>query len=589
VVYAGGNFTSVHGVSRAGAAALDPVTGAPGAWDPHMGIFNGYGVRVLLPVADRVYVGGGFMQMGGASRLGLAAVDTATGALTPWDPSIRTVTAGTAPPIVTGLAMAGADLLAGGQFEQVGGVPRSDLVRLDTTTARPLSPAPEAPAEARALSASGDNVFVGGRFTTLGAERRSDLVAVRASTGELLPWAPNAARDVVVSLFGNPFFHSSSVAAVAADGDRVYVAISYYDTFADVDRQSVHAFSRASGALLWSVEPTGSVRTLAVMDSLLVVGGEFISPANGLLALAARTGTALDWGGTTSGGPVQALCVTPAGLVVGGSFTSAGGEPRANLALLDRTSGLATDWAPGADGPVWALALAGTTLYVGGDFSTCGGEPRARLAALSLDDGSAEDWDPGANAEVRALACGVPGGAGSGIVYAGGAFTRVGGEARTCVAALRPETGAALPWDGAIGLGHSVLSLAAAGTHVFAGGTQVTADTEPTAGFTALSAPPPSRDVSASARHSERGTLRVEPQPARTVAQVRLRLPYETDAEIGLYDLTGRKLAILEPWGHRAAGEVTISLTARQLQPGLYLVRAITPEGDIAGKLVVLP
>jgi hypothetical protein len=73
------------------------------------------------------------------------------------------------------------------------------------------------------------------------------------------------------------------------------------------------------------------------------------------------------------------------------------------------------------------------------------------------------------------------------------------------------------------------------------------------------------------------------------VAQVRLKLPRETDAEIGLYDLTGRKLAILQPWGHRPAGEVTISLEARQLQPGIYLVRAITPEGDIAGKLVVLP
>jgi hypothetical protein len=174
-------------------------------------------------------------------------------------------------------------------------------------------------------------------------------------------------------------------------------------------------------------------------------------------------------------------------------------------------------------------------------------------------------------------------------VFVGGGFTTVGGQARVSLAAVHPETGAALDWDGAIGLGHSVLALAVAADRVFAGGSQVTTGPEPTRGFTALTAPEPLLDVAEPGARAARGTLRVEPQPARSVAQVRLKLPHETEAEIGLYDLTGRKLAILEPWGRRAAGEVTIALQARQLQPGIYLVRAITPEGDIAGKLVVLP
>lgn len=583
LVYAGGNFSSVDGLSRGGAAALDPSSGTPGAWDPHMGIFNGYGVRALLAVDDKVYLGGGFLQMGGASRVGLAAVDAATGEVSAWDPQVRTVTPGLPPPIVTSLAMAGADLLAGGEFEQVGGSPRADLVRLDTATAVPVLPAPEAPAEARALAVSGANVYVGGRFSTFAPSRRGDLLAIRASTGELLPWSPDATHDVVETHFGNHFFHPSTLVAMAVDTARVYVATSFHDVLSGATRQAVSAFSRASGAALWTFEPNGTSKTLALLDSMLVVGGEFLPPANGLLALDARSGAPVAWAGSTSGGAVQALCPTPAGLAVGGTFTSAGGQPRSNLALLDRTGALVPDWDPGADGAVTALAVAGSRLYCGGDFTLIDGTPRSHLAAISLESGAVESWDPGANAPVRAL------GFDRGVVYAGGEFTTVGGRPRVCLAALDPETGDALPWDAAIGLGHSVRAVEAEGTHVFAGGTQVTSGTESARGFAALLRPEPAPDTEDARARSGRGTLHVEPQPAKSVAQVRLRLPRETDGEIGLFDLTGRRLAVLVPWGHHSAGEYTVDLEHRQLQPGIYLVRAITPEGDLAGKLVVVP
>ena len=583
VVYAGGNFTSVQGLARNGAAALDPVTAAPTAWDPHMGGFNRYGVRTLLALSDRVYLGGGFVQMGGASRLCLAAVDVVSGALMPWDPQVRRVTPGLQPPIITSLEMVGGDLLAGGDFERVGGTSCSDLVRIDTMTAIPVPATPQAPAEARALVASGENVFVGGRFSTLGASRRADLLAVRISTGELLPWAPEATRDVVESLFGSDFFHPSSVVAMAVDTAAVYVAVSFHDVYSGGSREAVSAYSRSSGAALWSVEPSGSVSSLAVLDSLLIVGGDLVSSSTGLLALDARTGARVPWGGSTSGGAVLALCATPAGLAVGGTFATAGGQPRSNLALLDRATGLATDWNPGADGAVTAFALGGATLYCGGDFGRVGGEPRARLASLSLATGEPEPWDPGANAAVRALAFQ------RGILYAGGGFTTVAGQQRVCVAAIHPATGEVLPWNGSIGLGHIVLALSIAGGHVFAGGDQVSAGAEPARGFSAFVAPDPVLDDGSRSARRSHGVLRVEPQPARAVAQVRLKLPRETDAEIGLYDLNGRRLAVLQPWQHHPAGEVTIALEARKLQPGIYLVRAVTPEGDIAGKLVVLP
>jgi len=58
---------------------LDLVSGAATAWNP--GNFNN--VKVLVVSNGVVYVGGGFVFAANALRYRLAAVDAATGALTP--------------------------------------------------------------------------------------------------------------------------------------------------------------------------------------------------------------------------------------------------------------------------------------------------------------------------------------------------------------------------------------------------------------------------------------------------------------------------------------------------------------------------
>lgn len=121
----------------------------------------------------------------------------------------------------------------------------------------------------------------------------------------------------------------------------------------------------------------GEVHDLVVMpNGELVVGGTF-SSAGGVPAacIAAWNGTA--WRalgpGLSGGSPgVRALAVAPNGsLVVGGTFTQAGGAPAAKLARWD---GLA--WSPiggGITGTVEALAhLQDGSLVVGGTFSLAG-------------------------------------------------------------------------------------------------------------------------------------------------------------------------------------------------------------------------
>jgi len=573
-VYAGGDFSTIAGQSRGGAAALDPLTAQPSAWNPQMGSFSTYGVRALLAVGNHIYLGGGFTQMGGTSRVCLAAVDTSSGALTSWDPQL------TDGATVTSLESAGADVVAGGTFGQVGGATRLNLARIDAATGALVPGAPEVPGEARALAMSGSNLLVGGRFASYGGVRRSDLIAVRASTGEVLPWAPDATRDGAEFVFGSVVIHPSSITSMSVDDARVYVGLSIYVPTVGA-ASIVYAFSRATGAKQWEYIACCQVNALAVHDSSLFIGGDFDSPSRAVIAVRTTTGAEIPWGVAVDA-KARALQVTPAGLAVGGEFTSLGGQPRNDLAMLDLGTGLATSWDPQPNGPVWSLALAGNTLFCGGDFTAIGGQSRSRLAALALDTGTPDAWNPGANSTVRTLDFE------QGVLLAGGGFTTIGGQPRTSLAAVNPSSGAVLPLDAGIGPGHSVLSVTMAGGRVFASGSQTTASAEPTLGLTVVVGPDPLLGVDGPGARAGRPVLLVTPQPARSAAQIRLRLPRAVNAELGVYDLAGRRIMLLSPRAARAAGEHAFELATRRLPSGLYLVRASTTDGDATAKLVVL-
>jgi len=106
--------------------------------------------------------------------------------------------------------------------------------------------------------------------------------------------------------------------------------------------------------------------------------------------------------------------------------------------------------------------LSGSTVYAGGAFTNIGGQPRRSIAALEASTGAATAWDPDANSTVSTLVV-------SGLtVYAGGWFTNIGGQVRHYVAALDASTGLATDWDPSAG--SKVNTLALDGTTVYAGG-----------------------------------------------------------------------------------------------------------------------
>jgi hypothetical protein len=163
---------------------------------------------------------------------------------------------------------------------------------------------------------------------------------------------------------------------------------------------------------------------------------------------------------TGKAGRVLTIATNGGVVYLGGDFTamsppgskdsSADVERRHGAALANGGTTLA-DWNPNADKEIRALLVApdGRRIYAGGTFSRIGGQSQSRLAALDPTTGAVDTTfhPPKPDAVVRALALSPDGS----VLYVGGDFatlTAADGavEARPHIAALDAATGSLLPW-----------------------------------------------------------------------------------------------------------------------------------------------
>src|SRR5206468_10201802 len=126
-------------------------------------------------------------------------------------------------------------------------------------------------------------------------------------------------------------------------------------------------------------------------------------------------------------------------ILVGGTFTSIGGQTRNYIARLDATTGLADSFDPNADGSVHSIALqADGKILAGGLFTSIGGQTRNRMARLDATTGLADSFNPNANGFVRAIAVQA-----DGKIFAGGLFSganSIGGATRNFIGRLDAAT-----------------------------------------------------------------------------------------------------------------------------------------------------
>jgi trimeric autotransporter adhesin len=363
----------------------------------------------------------------------------------------------------------GNKLYVGGQFQHVGPY-TGGFVAIDSISGVGLGGWPRVNGGGPIAVVSDDagGWYIAGGFTNVNGVRRTNLAHIRADR-TLDAWDPEP--DGLVN-------------AIAKNGNVIYVA-GRFQNVGGLARAGVAALDATTGAATtWNptvgLPPSTFMFTLALRGNTVYLSGSFVTmggqPRHHLAAVDATTGAVTGWNPGVGGSPAVAFMLLPAGAVVyaAGQFSSAGGQPRANIAALDTTLGNATAWNPGADDYVQAIAAGGNKVYIGGNFQNAGGAPRSYVAAIDASTGAATAWNPAPfsahngvwgsayDNEIYALA------ASGGVVYVGGDFTDIGGQKRSGLAAVDTTLGGATTWDPECNVGPA--TIAVSGGIVYAGG-----------------------------------------------------------------------------------------------------------------------
>ena len=318
-LYVGGDFSTVRSpdgatvVARANLAAFDLDTGA---LRPAFSANTNGIVRTLVASGDQLVVGGSFTSIRGVPRGRLAAVDLATGAVS------TALVADTNSNVYT-VAVGGGRLFVGGSFSTIRGVGRSRLAALDQATwsVTPYAPEPNGTVLSLAASATGDRVYAGGSFSQVGPLPNPWLVKTDAA-GAVLPTPWDQLQGPPVDLEVND------------DGTRLAAAQ------AGAGNQGTW-YNTASGARAWRQRCDGDAQAVHIVDGTMLTG--FHEACDGDPTQRLTANDTLDGGRDTSFRPtfdqfwgVFSISGDADHLVIAGEFTSISGVPVRGFAIFTR-------------------------------------------------------------------------------------------------------------------------------------------------------------------------------------------------------------------------------------------------------------
>ena len=343
-------------------------------------------------------------------------------------------------------------IIFGGGFTTVGGTSRGRVARvstngvLDTTF---LNPNANDDVYSLALQPDG-KLLVGGEFTSLGSQTKYAIGRLNT----------NGALDTTfTATVFNPFPYPQSTPSY-----RVQAMLLQPDGKIIVGGRSTTTLFNGQtviGGFLYRLSTNGTsdntfstgglsggpIISLAQQpDGKILLGGYFSSVGgqtrnriarintNGALDTVFNPGLAAPSGINPS--PL-AMTVQPDGkIIVGGAFNTIAGQAQTNLSRLNEDGTLDGTFRPfpsGAANPdVWSVALqTDGQILVSGYFLTMNGAPRSRLARLNVDGTLDATFNPGANAAVNGLAL-----QSDGRILATGFFSQLGGVSRSYIGRL---------------------------------------------------------------------------------------------------------------------------------------------------------
>ena len=202
-------------------------------------------------------------------RACLAAVDTVTGSVQNWSPSVAGA--------VYQLAVAGGTVYAGGSFQIVNDSTTGwdNVAAFSAADGTTTSFSPMVGGDVFALGVAGSKVMAGGAFRTAGPGdtepvRRDNLAALDLPTGNVKAWSPTTDGTVFALGVSSSTVYAGGAFTQAGNGTSPAVA-----------RRGLASFDAASGATTnWSPTVNGVVFALELLGSNVYVGGNFTS-ANG--------------------------------------------------------------------------------------------------------------------------------------------------------------------------------------------------------------------------------------------------------------------------------------------------------------------
>lgn len=482
-ILVGGVFTSIGGQVRNRIARLDSNGTADSSFNPGS---NDTVLSLGLQADGKILVGGGFTEIAGAAQARIARLHT-SGSV---DADFTPIVPGD---LVYALAVqADGKILLGGTFTQVGGVPRSRIARLgaDGLLDPDFVPQSDGGVYALALQADG-RVLAGGNFHIVGGQSRDNLArlgndpaseqlaVVDGSRAEWLrggsspelgrvsfdltidggtTWWPLGAGTRISGGWETTGLALAGTGEIRARGfiqDGSYVngsgMVESIMTF-DVGGEGFHRVTFVPTS-------TGSRTGGGALTQLIASGGAAVAPTLEPAAGYAFTGwdTAFDavtsdltvaaqyaaHGTSESGfdpaanGDINTLAIQPDGkILVGGAFTSIGGETRNRIARLLPDGTLDGGFNPNVNsGSVYCLAVMGDgSVLVGGSFSAISGVGRSNLARIHADGTLDTEFNTTVGGPVITLAV-QP----DGKILLGGSFTSAGGQTRNRIARLNAD------------------------------------------------------------------------------------------------------------------------------------------------------
>ncbi len=263
-VYVGGQFTTArpagsaagqNEVARTHLLAFNLTTGALLSWAPALNAQ----VRSMAasPDGTRLYVGGDFTSVNGATRNRIVAFDTATG-------NVVTSFAASANNWVSAVAATNSTVYIGGIFGQVSGVLRTFLASVNASNGATTDWAPTTVGGrpyAIEVAPDGGKVVIGGDFTSANGNTNPGygLVMVDSTLGASLPlglntYVRNAGTD-------------AAIFSLASDGDSFYGTGYVFGSGGNLE--GAFRASWASGDLVWAADCHGDNYSVAAAGDVI--------------------------------------------------------------------------------------------------------------------------------------------------------------------------------------------------------------------------------------------------------------------------------------------------------------------------------